>query len=144
MPKKNSGKKQKSLSWYKQKAWTEFSRMIRLEAVDLKTGLVSCVTCSRKALWNDGMQAGHFIDGRYNSVIFYERGVHVQCYACNIIYNGRKDEYFLYMEKSYGREEIDKQMRMKWENVSFTRDQLEDMRKEFKRRADAAEVRLNQ
>ena len=144
MPKKNSGKKQKSLSWYKQKAWTEFSRMIRLEAVDLKTGLVSCVTCSRKALWNDGMQAGHFIDGRYNSVIFYERGVHVQCYACNIIYNGRKDEYFLFMEKSYGREEIDKQMRMKWENVSFTRDQLEDMRKEFKRRADAAEVRLNQ
>ena len=144
MPKKSSGKKQKSLSWYKQKAWTEFSRMIRLEAVDLKTGLVSCVTCSRKALWNDGMQAGHFIDGRYNSVIFYERGVHVQCYACNIIYNGRKDEYFLYMEKSYGREEIDKQMRMKWENVSFTRDQLEDMRKEFKRRADAAEARLNQ
>ena len=144
MPKKNSGKKQKSLSWYKQKAWTEFSRMIRLEAVDLKTGLVSCVTCSRKALWNDGMQAGHFIDGRYNSVIFYERGVHVQCYACNIIYNGRKDEYFLFMEKSYGRDEIDKQMRMKWENVSFTRDQLEDMRKEFKRRADAAEARLNQ
>jgi hypothetical protein len=48
------------------------------------------------------------------------------------------------MEKSYGREEIDKQMRMKWENVSFTRDQLEDMRKEFKRRADAAEARLNQ
>lgn len=142
MKKKSTGGKQKSLSWHKQKAWVEFSRMIRLEARDEKTGLVSCVTCARTAAWNDGMQAGHFIDGRYNSIIFYENGVHVQCYACNIIYNGRKDEYFLFMERKYGREEIEKQMQMKWANVSFTRDELDGMRKEFKKRAEASIARL--
>ena len=118
--------------------------MIRLEASDPATGLATCVTCGRKAQWNEGMQAGHFIDGRYNSVIFYEKGVHVQCYACNIIYNGRKDEYFTFMERTYGRDEIDRQMKMKWDSVSFTREQLEELRKEFKRRADAAEKRLYQ
>ena len=82
------------------------------------------------------MQAGHFIDGRYNSIIFYENGVHPQCYACNIIYNGRKDEYFLFMEKTYGREEIDKQVRLKWESRTFTRDELAELRKSFKNRAD--------
>jgi len=112
--------------------------MIRLEARDRDTGLVSCVTCGHKAEWNRGIQAGHFIDGRYNSVIFYEKGVHPQCYACNVIYNGRKEEYFLFMERTYGRDEIDRQVRMKWEPRQFTREELVELRKKFKERADMA------
>lgn len=136
MEKKRRPKKPENLSSLKSKAWTEFSRMIRLEARDPDTGLVSCVTCGHKSQWNRGIQAGHFIDGRYNSVIFYEKGVHPQCYACNVIYNGRKEEYFLFMERTYGRDEIDLQVRKKWENRTFTKDELIELRKEFKARAD--------
>lgn len=136
MARKRPSKKEATIGSLKNKAWTEFSRMIRLEARDPDTGLVTCVTCGHKSEWNKGMQAGHFIDGRYNSIIFYENGVHPQCYACNIIYNGRKDEYFLFMEKTYGREEIDKQVRLKWESRTFTRDELAELRKSFKSRAD--------
>jgi hypothetical protein len=133
---KRKSKKPENLSSLKTKAWTEFSRMIRLEARDHDTGLVSCVTCGHKAEWNRGIQAGHFIDGRYNSVIFHEKGVHPQCYACNVIYNGRKEEYFLFMERTYGREEIDRQVKMKWESKQFTREELVELRKKFKERAD--------
>ena len=82
----------------KEKAWKAFSLYIR-------TRDGNCVTCGGAS-----QQAGHFIDGRHNAVLFSEMGVHGQCYHCNMGLKGNKLEYFLFMEKTYGREVIDRLM----------------------------------
>lgn len=82
----------------KEKAWNAFSLFIR-------TRDPSCVTCG-----GESQQAGHFIDGRHNAVLFSEQGVHGQCYHCNVGLKGNKLEYWLFMERTYGREVIDQLM----------------------------------
>lgn len=82
-----------------------FSLYIRRSHAD-KKGNCKCVTCGCIKPIED-MQAGHFLDGRNNSILFDERGVHPQCYACNCCLHGNKVEYFKWMEKNYGRGVID-------------------------------------
>jgi hypothetical protein len=43
-------------------------------------------------------------------VLFSERGVHGQCYHCNVGLKGNKLEYWLFMERTYGRKVIDQLM----------------------------------
>ena len=63
----------------KKRVWTELSKCIRMEAAD-EHGYCTCVTCGYQALWNSGeMHAGHFVDGRRNSIIFEESGIACQC-----------------------------------------------------------------
>jgi hypothetical protein len=86
--------------------------------------------------WNRGIQAGHFIDGRYNAILFDERGIHPQCMGCNVMLNGRKEEYFVFMEGKYGREVIDELRRHRNQSRSFTAEELEVMIVNFKQRID--------
>lgn len=79
----------------KQAAWAAFSLYIR-------TRDAACVTCG-----GPNQQAGHFIDGRHNAVLFSEKGVHAQCYHCNVGLKGNKIQYWLFMEATYGRKVID-------------------------------------
>jgi len=53
------------------------------------------------------MQAGHFIGGRNNSILYDERGVHAQCYGCNVGKKGNIVKYYKFMLKEYGQEVID-------------------------------------
>ncbi len=95
--------------------------------------LVECVSCQRKMPWKQ-IQAGHFIDGRFNSILFDERGIHPQCGVCNVVYNGRKEEYFIYMERTWGREIIDELRAQRNQQVNFTAEQLEKMIADYKQR----------
>ena len=64
----------------KKKAWAEFSKYIRLRSAD-SNGMVKCVTCpddEPKKHWKE-MQAGHFVGGRGNAVLFDEEIVYPQC-----------------------------------------------------------------
>ena len=92
--KRKKSEKQKA----KERAWRAFSLYIRTR--DKK-----CCTCGGAV-----QQAGHFIDGRHNAVLFSERGVHGQCYHCNVGLKGNKLMYWLFMEKTYGRAVIDQLM----------------------------------
>jgi hypothetical protein len=117
--------KKKSLKTIKKKAWTVFSEYIRKKYAT-KDGYVDCVTCNRVLPWNQ-MQAGHFIDGRNNTVLFCETGVHPQCMRCNIFLKGNKIEYYKFMQKNFGEEMID-ELRFRAKQTKFyTTDQLEDM-----------------
>ena len=53
------------------------------------------------------MQAGHFIDGHMNAIMFDLRGIHPQCFACNCMKHGNKVEYYKFMLEEYGQEVID-------------------------------------
>lgn len=90
----------------KAKAWKEFSRYIRQKYAN-QNGMVTCVTCGVQKHWKQ-MQAGHFVPGRTNAILFEEIGVHPQCYSCNVGRSGNLIEYFLFMEKTYGRDVIEK------------------------------------
>ena len=122
--------KRSTISKFKKKVWTEFSKYIRNKyAVN---GRVMCVTCGD---WKDikEMQAGHFIPGRRNCIIFDERNVHPQCYACNICKNGNTVEYFRFMQHKYGDEVIEElRNRNNQESKQFTMEELETLYNKFK------------
>ena len=109
MAKKKSAKRK-----WKEKAWKVFSLYIRLKYSD-DDGFVNCVTCGANYYFRE-LQAGHFIAGRCNSILFYEKGVHPQCRRCNY-QEGNGPMYFIFMEKTYGRDEIDYQIQLKHQTL---------------------------
>lgn len=124
--------KKGSLSAHKKKAWTAFSLFIRTRdclktANSLEQG--SCVTCGRPYPLSGvgGLQAGHFIAGRGNSLLFDERNCHAQCYGCNMGRGGAYVEYFVFMEQNYGREVIEELRRKRHQAVKFTIIELDEL-----------------
>lgn len=105
----------------KEKAWKAFSEYIR--ARDGR-----CVTCPT----GKAQQAGHFIDGRHNAVLFSEEGVHGQCYHCNIGLKGNKLEYFLFMERTYGREVIDRLMQESKHTIQYKIFHFKEIEQKYK------------
>lgn len=103
-------KSNKPLKRLKDTLWAWFSRYRRLLFSD-KDGFVRCVTCGDRKFWKE-MQAGHYIDGRTNAVLFVEELVHPQCYVCNCMKHGNKSEYAAFMYKKYGEENVN-EMRIK-------------------------------
>lgn len=91
----------KPLNECKKQAWKIFSELVRRSEAD-EWGNVTCVTCGKRAKWNEGMQSGHFIPGRNNAVLFDRRGVHVQCVGCNYFGKGAHIAYRAWMERKYG------------------------------------------
>lgn len=53
------------------------------------------------------MDAGHFVPGRSDSLLFDIRGVHPQCRRCNRFLQGAWVEYEQWMRKKYGQRVID-------------------------------------
>ena len=108
----------KNLSWHKKRAWASFSLFIRTRDSLKTTGSLDncvCVTCGRTypRLGVGCIQAGHFVSGRTNAVLFDERGVNGQCYGCNSNM-GRKGaglDYWVWMETNHGRPVIDELMK---------------------------------
>ncbi len=122
------------LTTLKKKAWAEFSRYIRLK-YSTAGGYCRCVTCGAMLHWKDA-QAGHFIAGRNNSILFEEKGVHPQCYGCNIGKNGNAVEYFVFMERKYGREVIDQLRVLSKQTLKRTAEDLTEIREKYKQLAD--------
>lgn len=98
------------LSKAKKKAWDMFSKYIRTRDALRTTGTLDealCVTCERRYPIKQ-LQAGHFIPGRHNSILFDEKNCHAQCYGCNVMKKGSTVQYWVFMEKEYGRKTIDR------------------------------------
>lgn len=73
--------KKKTKTYYKDKAWKAFSTYIRTRDSIKTTGGVDfcrCITC-KKIYEYKQTQAGHFVPGRSNSVLFKEDIVNGQC-----------------------------------------------------------------
>jgi hypothetical protein len=71
------------------------------------------------------LQAGHFIPGRHNSVIYDERNVHPQCYACNVMMHSNPIKYFRFMQQTYGDEVIEELERIDRQMKQFTPAELQ-------------------
>lgn len=113
--------KKPSLTREKTKAWTAFSLYIRTRDCvryskthpERNEGLEApCVTCQRVYPLKS-LQAGHFVAGRTNAILFDDRGVNSQCYRCNVGEHGNTTAYWVWMEEHYGREVIDELLALK-------------------------------
>ena len=86
------------------KAWDAFSLYIRLRDCLKTMGIPDrgvCITCGNIYPFNK-LQAGHFIAGRSNAVLFCERGVNAQCVHCNYFCGGKPLKYRQRMVERYG------------------------------------------
>lgn len=124
----------------KKKAWAAFSDFIRTRDCirfknDPNEGM--CITCKREYPKKQ-LQAGHFIDGRSNAVLFDERIVYSQCAGCNLNpprgKGGNQVEYFIFMEQEWGRDKIDEFRALKYHTKKYKEFELEELAEEFKQK----------
>ena len=95
------------------KAWDEFAHYCRIKGCLDTTGLAFvgvCVTCGKRC-HIDWLQAGHFLSGRHNAIIFNEKFVNIQCTICNEVFHGKPKKYRKVMVERYGEEYV-----ARWEN----------------------------
>jgi len=119
-----------------------FQKMIRIEAAD-RDGICTCVTCGEKDHWNSGnIHAGHFVSSRSNGVLFDERNCHPQDVRCNVFLGGNQEKYSAFMLFWYGQDVIDEINASRNSTVTFTREELADMRMNYMDRIKVQEKRL--
>lgn len=114
VPTKKKRKKSTPRKLAKSKAWDAFSLYIRTRDCMRFTGDPTqgiCVTCKAKKSLKE-LQAGHFVAGRGNAVLFNEQIVYSQCGYCNqkppTGLGGNYAAYTLFMfDEGYTREEIE-------------------------------------
>ena len=86
------------------------------------------------------MQAGHAVSGRTNGIIFDERGIHPQCFVCNVKKHGAYEEYVPWMYENYGEDVYDDLKRLRKTLVKFTIEEYQERLAEYKQRViDAGE-----
>lgn len=116
-------------------AWKAFSRFIRLRDCLYSTGSIEygkCITCGQvKAIGQ--LQAGHFIPGRNNSILFDPRCVHAQCAGCNLYGGGQQPKYYAEMVARYGAETVDELFRQANMSMKLTAPELREMAARFNR-----------
>ena len=118
----------------KANAWKAMSEYIRRKYAD-SDGYVTCVTCGCRKLWNDGMQAGHFVPrARGNAVYFLEENVHPQCYSCNVGRGGRLIEYTKFIIATYGAEKVDELLDASRKTVRYRVSDYLEIESDFRQR----------
>ena len=125
-PLKKPRKKKTLRASAKEKAWTAFSLYIRTRDCIRFTGDPEqgmCVTCKVKKPRKE-LQAGHFVGGRGNTVLFNEQIVYSQCSYCNqkppMGLGGNYAAYTLFMfDEGYTREEIEGFLKLKGQTKQY-------------------------
>lgn len=91
-----------------------FSMFIRMRDCLETTGTLDeglCCTCKKRYPLKK-LQAGHFIPGRMDSILFEPTCVHAQCYRCNMRRQGEWVRYYRFMQKKYGDAQIARLMKL--------------------------------
>ena len=97
----------------KRAAWKAFSSYKRTYDCLKTTGspIVGVYITCGKRFQHSFLQAGHYLDGRKNAVLFNMKFVNAQCPVCNEVFHGRKKRYRKALVKIHGEAFVDK-----WEN----------------------------
>ncbi len=93
----------------KKDAWNVMSKFVRAEECLASTGYWFsgvCITCEKRFHIN-ALDAGHFVSGRGNSVLFVRENVHIQCSNwCNRMQHGNTKKYRKKMIELYGEKKV--------------------------------------
>ena len=126
--------KRESIRSLKAKAWKLFSQYIRLRDCLITTHTKErgvCITCGFELPFKS-LQAGHFVAGRNNSILFDEECTHAQCATCNILKKGNQLVYRRRIIDLYGDgwdEVLEKRSR---EAKKYTIPELKELIESFK------------
>lgn len=126
-----------SLKTAKRKAWQAFSRYIRLRDSDGK-GYCKCISCGTRRFWEgDGMQAGHLIPSRSNSILFDEALVYSQCSLCNYS-DGEQARFWLALKKKHGYtdEKFEEFRQRKHQTKKYSISDLKEIEEEYTDKAN--------
>lgn len=119
-----------SLSSKKQLAKKEFQKYVRMRDAD-EHGYCTCCTCGKRLHWKE-IDGGHFVPAERLATCFIDENCNPQCTYCNKWQYGRLDEYFVYMEKRYGRAVIDSLLKQKWDQVKLKEANYIELIKSFR------------
>jgi len=128
--------------------FTEAVQGGQIVSVYRSVGYCVCITCGKVLPWkNTGgssskLDTGHFVPSRRASILFEETNVAPQCVACNQYGGGKTSEYRIWMEAVRGIDEIERLERLRNTSRQFTREELVDMRIEYKARLKAAKEKM--
>lgn len=89
-----------------------------------------CCTCG-KVYDYAKLQAGHFIAGRNNGILFEPRAVHAQCVGCNVYGGGQHAKYERFMIDRYGADVIEYLYVLARQHKKFTIEDLKAISKRF-------------
>ena len=130
-------KKKLSIGRYKRKLWTLYSEYIRRKDANAD-GCTNCVTCGKYLHWTE-LQAGHFLAGRSNGILFVEGNTFPQCVGCNVFKHGNLEEFYPYMLKTFGDEKIQELKRLKRTTVKLDSTWYEEKIKDYDDKLGALE-----
>lgn len=134
MAKKKAGGTRKKKEEYTKTDWIDwlwptFSRYIRLRDCLRTTGRAThgkCVTCGKIKPMKQ-LQAGHFIPGRTDAILFDPKQVHAQCYRCNMKLQGMWHVYYKFMlSEGYTHDDIQDMIDHANDPIEFTREWFEE------------------
>ena len=131
-------RKRASVKTEKDKAWTFFSRYIRLRDCLETTGSIKiglCCTCNHVVDYKKS-QAGHFIPGRGGAILFLENNVHLQCYSCNVCMHGNMIEYLEFMKKKFGDRKVAELINKRHETHQWKVKELKEIKEKYKKMVD--------
>ena len=112
--------KEKSVSFWKKKAWVLFSKWIR------ERDNYTCITCGKKGK-GSFIHAGHYISRKHCATMFDEKNANAQCMNCNIWGYGNMGVYTLKLQEKYG-EGIIRELTEKSRQVKqFSVEELKDI-----------------
>jgi hypothetical protein len=131
--------KKLSISKAKKNAWKQFSMYIRLRDSLKTVGNISqckCITCGNiyPTFGRSCIQAGHFIPGRKNAVLFHEDLVHGQCQICNMWKKGDWVAYEQKMVEMYGREKVEEFKLLAFVTVKYTASDYSEIEEKYKKK----------
>jgi len=119
----------------RKEAINELCRYVRIKECLETTGLPFvgiCFTCDRR-FHITALDAGHFVSGRRNAVVFEENGIHIQCSAwCNRVNHGNPKIYKDKMLARYGKEEVKRLEQLKHKVIQDKDMDFEGIAKKYK------------
>ena len=125
--------KRKGVRYWKKRAWVAFSKYIRTRDGGGRLTALCCTCGKLYPVFGVGcMQAGHYVAGRTNAILFEENGCHAQCYNCNINLKGNTLNYREFMDKKYGVAERERIEALRFKHVKYSPTELEDIYYKFK------------
>ena len=111
--------KKKSVAACREEVAKVLQALRRVQEADFE-GFCLCVTCGKKARWNDGIQGGHFIKRKHASTAIIGLNIWPQCIRCNHFLDGNESAY----RKFLGERLVNRLEALKRRPVQFTRLQL--------------------
>lgn len=125
------------LKSYKHTVWKSCAWYVKVRESNTH-GKVKCVTCPKiLSIYDQECNAGHFVPGRGNAVLFDDAHIFPQCSGCNCDGGGEQHKFGEFLKRKYGYDnnKIDEILDMRHKTRKFTLEELKGIKRNYDTRA---------